>query len=71
MSAHLEIKDGNRGNKKPTLPIKHVDTIIDTKDVCVYVTMVWEDALGEKYTSRESHFYFDLKLVTESDTSEP
>ena len=58
-----EPKDGNRGRKKPTLPIELIDTAVRHTEACVFYVLTWKDALGELYTTSNAEFYYDMELV--------
>ena len=70
MTTLIEPKDGNRGMKKPTLPLVLVNTEVKYLPNCVTYTQVWQDALGEEYTSKNTVLHYDMVLVEVANNSE-
>lgn len=58
-----EPKDGNKGCKKPVMPIEYVKTEVRYTKPCVYYTITWKDASGDLYTTSRGEFFFDMKYA--------
>ena len=67
MVTPIEPKDGNRGMKKPTLPLQYLGNVVEYMTNGVKYTMLWKDALGEEYTSKNTVLHYDMVLVETND----